>query len=230
MNELGNIRRENHEILSATATIKSDVNNLKDDKKNIHKSISSLSSTLNIFEQERVNSQMEISGVSKEMIAKNKNNLIELVGSLINSYKIIFDRNSVKKAFSKEINTKQGKKSLIIVDFFDKTAKEKIVKAKRENDKEKTPTIFFSHVITPHTRKVFNSAREKKRDAGMDHVFIVNGQVYMRKEGAERGICVKTLADIDRLIEENKKNIQQDSIENSDSTDTTGAQSVVTKQ
>lgn len=158
---------------------------------------------LNDLEQDRIKNFMEITGVRAELIS-NGTPLKDLIYSLFASYSIHCEPGDIDRSFVRYIQRSGEKTPIITIVFANYQMKLHVMKTKKDNDCANASKIYFSHALTPHKRSLFAKARELGRELNIRYVFIADGHIFMKDENAAKGVCIKSIEDLENLKKNRK--------------------------
>lgn len=152
---------------------------------------------INQLEQEKLNNSMEISGISSDLITPSTS-LKNLASNLLKSYNIEHSIDSLVSVHTKDVKIKNETSKLLIVTLPSYAEKSRMMRIKRQNEKESPVKIFFGHVLTHRNRYLFMRARRVAKPMGIQ-VYVAHGRVYMKNPGDLRGSLIKSHDDVDHL-------------------------------
>lgn len=195
---INNIQQVQQDTNNQVGVIKSDVKKIKEKQ-----SVNDI--RLNILEQNNLSSLMEIKGVEKKSLEK----INDLKGYLINlfaSYDFVCSEGQIEYAYVKEVKSKGGQVSVIIVKFINEVIKKNLMinKFKKKDERK----LFFNHVLTSYNRALLGKAKSVGKELNLPMVSFRDGKVHMRKDRESRSIIIRSFNDFEELSTRSEKNAE----------------------
>lgn len=154
-----------------------------------------LKAKLNEIEQEKLASRMEIMGIDKAEIEAHKLDPASLALKVMNRFNIQLNRNVIQNSYFRE--WKQRNVSILVVNFVSVEVKAEVMKKKRAATVNNN--IFFDHVMTPATRKLFVEAKKKAKGINARFAFISQGKVFISMD-TNKKVKIDTIEDLDSIV------------------------------
>lgn len=192
------------EIKAEIGSVRLEQQKMANDLLNVRDMHRSLSSDLNNLKQEKLNSVMEISGVSSALL--NAQSAADVFATLMTSFNISVPATSVTRIFSRDITIDSLKKKLLVVEFHDYDAKLAVMIAKQNFEKDKKPSIYFNHALTPQNRSIYNKAKDVARELKRK-VKVARGRIYICKFGEKKGEHIKSIEAAAEFLKKTKDTV-----------------------
>lgn len=164
-----------NEVNSKIANTNARIDVIATDVDKITDDVNSLKIKFNELEQDKLANYMDVTGIDDATINKNKSDALKLTHDIFKSFKFVYDHSVVSRAYIREIRSL--KKFVLVVIFTSYDEKMKIMKLKREVKVHRN--IFFDHSMTPATRKIFVSAKQRAKTIGAKSTFLGHGRVFI---------------------------------------------------
>lgn len=110
----------------------------------------------------------------------------------------------IEYAYVKEVRTKGGLISVIIIKLINEVIKKNLM-IKKFSKKEEN-NLFFNHVLTSYNRALLGRAKVIGKGINLPLVTFRDGKVLMRKDRESRSIIIRSFNDIDELASHSSNN------------------------
>lgn len=167
-------------------------------------SIDDIKTKLNDIDQDKLATSMDITGISADDAKKNIKDPKTFAQSVISSFNITLDPNTIQRAYFREIKVRA---MFILVVIFS-SLEQKIDVMKRKREIKTNAGIYFDHSMTPHTRNLFMSARKFAKEKGLKSAFLSRGKVFISLDDNNK-FKINSLEDLKKIdVQTNQNSLQ----------------------
>jgi hypothetical protein len=179
------------------------VNSVKDELTKVANKVDKHEGAINILrrqmndmDQTKFETHMEIAGIVKAEIEKNRADIATFAKNIITGYYKNLSNDSIREAFVRD--TPKADFSVIVVIFASADMKNAVMKKKRET-KDGTK-IYFDDRVTSTTRALFMKAKETAKAIGAKKASLNHGKVSIIKQDDSR-LKIRWFDDLERLLQ-----------------------------
>ena len=165
-------------------------------------SIEILRRQMNDIEQTKLENHMEIVGVSKEEIIKNRK-ICDLAVAIISRFEKL-NHSMIQGAFTRTISTDTTN---VVVIFKDPETKARVMKKKKE---AKDTSVYFNDRLTSLTRALYQKSRQAAKEKGAKRAIVMNGKVFIINNDDSR-MKIRWFNDLDRIHQQHSTDVDNSS-------------------
>lgn len=200
--------KQMQELSTNIATLMKDYEEMRQENLNLKKTNAILTRQVNSLEQSARDKTVEIHGIP----LKEKENVMEVVKQVADAIAFDFREEMVDTCYRLRTvgATPPDRPAGIVVRFVRRIDKEQFIDLRRKKRNLNTrdlgfmegnaSVVYINDSLTSERRKLFNAARNVKREKLYTFLWVKNGKIFMRKNQGDRFVVIESQDDLNKLL------------------------------
>lgn len=186
------------EVRNEQLALRSDVKSNKDSIKAVVTDMSIMKTKMNHMAQDYLATHMDIVGLPESTVFSAKP-LAQMVFELLASYGVDPKEAGIMQVSIRSVPPVGESRHVVVVRFTTLEKKYQAINKKVAADKNKRPSIFFSHSLTPTNRTLLWNARQLAKELGNHRAYYAGRDVYFKRDSDAKGHPINSLDDLQTI-------------------------------